>query len=192
MRRLILLVTLFVVLLGAGYWLFVQDQKPKSCAVKRIPCQQDVVCFERTYRMAELQRVIDLLKSRRYTVVSRAQKSEYMASRLFEYVNKEQVDAMVAAAIESQVPKQPVEGTDDTLVVDYLIYENDKLHPGKKTPKSKLYEGYLAFSFKLAGKTVYKFQIDFMDEKGADIPERVKCAIASLLSLETESNKKKL
>lgn len=189
MRRLIGFLVLFLLLLGGGYWLFMEEQKPKSASSKRIPCQQDVVCFERTYRMSELQKVIDLLHARRYRLASRIQKSEYMESRLFEYVNKEQVDGMVAAAIEARVPKSSGVEPDETLVIDYLIYENDKLHPGKKTDKSKVYEGYLAFSFKLEGKTVYKFQIDFMDAKGADIPERVACAIDSLLSLDSGGKK---
>lgn len=190
MRRLISFLILFLLVLGAGFWLFMQEQKPKSASSKRIPCQQDVVCFERTYRISELQKVIDLLTARRYTLTSRIQKSEYMESRLFEYVKKEQVDGIVAAAIEAQVPKSSGREPGEDLVIDYLIYENDKLHPGKKTDKSKHYEGYLAFSFKLEGKTVYKFQIDFMDEKGADIPKRVACAIDSLLSLDPKRGKK--
>lgn len=191
MKRLAGLLALFVLLLGMGYWLFLKESKPKSAAVKRIPCQSEVVCFERTYRMGELQKVIDLLKARRYTLVSRIQKSEYMPSRLFGFISKEQVDAMVATAIETRVPKLDAGTTEGNLVIDYLIYENDKLHPGKKTEKSKWYEGYLAFSFKLEGATVYKFQIDFMDEQGADIPERVACAVASLLSLDVSADNKK-
>jgi hypothetical protein len=183
MKRLISLLILFALLLGTGFWFFYQEQKPKSCAIKRLPCQQQVVCFERTYHMENLQKAIDLLKARRYTLVSHIQKAEYMESALFGHVDKAAVDAMVTAAIDAQVPHGDTP-SGETLLIDYLIYENDKLHPGKKTDKSKLYEGYLAFSFKLDGKTVYKFQIDFMDEKGADIPDRVACAVRSLLSLD--------
>ena len=191
MKRLAGLLALFALLLGVGYWFFLKESAPKSAAVKRIPCQREVVCFERTYRISELQKVIDLLKAHRYTLASRVQKSEYMPSRLFAFISKEQVDGMVNAAIGSQVPRVDENTTEGSLLIDYLIYENDKLHPGKKTEKSKWYEGYLAFSFKLEGATVYKFQIDFMDEKGADIPERVACAITSLLSLETNKDNKK-
>lgn len=176
----------FILLLGVGYGLFLQQQKPKSAASTRIPCQKEAVCFERTYRIENLKTVLALLKARRYAVNSRIKKSEYMVSELFEHVDKAEVDRMVAQTIETRVPKaeapEPAEG--HKLLIDYLIYENDKFDPGKKTDKSKLYEGYLVFDFKLDGKTAYKLQIDFMDKKGADIPERIACTIRSILSLD--------
>jgi len=191
MKRFYWIAAAFILLLGAGYGLFVQQQKPKSGASKRIPCQKEAVCFERTYHIGNLKTVVALLEARRYTLNSRIKKSEYMPSRLFEHVDKAQVDRMVREAIETQVSKAEAseEVLGHELTIDYMIYENDKLDPGKKTDKSKLYEGYLVFDFKLDGKTAYKFQIDFMDKNGADIPKRVACAIRSLISLDVAGGK---
>ena len=64
-----------------------------------------------------------------------------------------------------------------------LIIYDDPNDPNKKTEKSKLYAGYLVFSFKLKNTLIYKIQIDFIDKKGADISKVLDCAIKSLNSL---------
>ena len=104
----------------------------------------------------------------------------YMKTELENYVNLKEIDAMIM----EQVSLNNVENnSDEKLLIDYFIYENDKADPGKKTEKSKLYAGYLRLYFILEGKKVYHIQIDFMDLKGKDIKEKIACVSKSLFSL---------
>jgi len=104
-----------------------------------------------------------------------------MKSRLFEYVNLEDVDTMVTETITAKQHLKNISG--EKLHITYYIYENDKKDPGKKTPKSKLYAGYLHFTFEMNGTKVYINQSDFMDLQGQDISKSVQCVIDSFLSV---------
>ena len=68
-----------------------------------------------------------------------------------------------------------------------MVYENDKKDPGKKTPKSKKYAGYLTATFKIDNKKVYKIQTDFMSLQGEDIPQRISCIVKSVMTLGKEN-----
>ena len=174
-----------LVAIAIGIGIYGELNKGSAKAV-RLPCQNAVTTFEARYGdPAALQEALALLERRAYRVVSSFQKSQYMESRLFEYVDMERTTQQIIAALEAQLPPAPADAAANgrALVIDYLIYENDKKDPRKKTKKSKLYEGYLLFALKLDGKTLYKFQIDFMGPEGSDIPERIACAVRSITTL---------
>ena len=154
----------------------------KSAKATRLKCQKEVVTFERIYDKSKIKLMQDLVKSGNFNIKSTIQKSSYMPTKLFQYVKQDEVDKIVLSELNSYKQKDTATN-DKKLQIDYLIYENDKDNPGKKTKKSKLYAGYLLFDFKIDGKIIYKSQSDFMDMKGKDIPKRVKCIIKSLMTL---------
>jgi hypothetical protein len=103
-----------------------------------------------------------------------------MKSQLFEYVDIKKVDQDVKDAIATYQTAHI--GNSEPVTIKYLIYENDKNDPGKKTQKSKLYAGYMKFDVVYKKKRVYAVQIDFMDMEGKDISQRVSCAIKSIMT----------
>jgi hypothetical protein len=174
-----------LVVIAIGYGIYGELNKG-SAKSSRLPCHKATTTFEHRYGdSAALQEALVLLEQRAYTIVASVQKSHYMESRLFDAVDVEQTTQQVKAALEAQLPPAPAEAApaEKKVVIDYLIYENDKKDPRKKTKKSKLYEGYLLFALKLDGKTLYKFQVDFMGPKGGDIRERIECAVRSIITL---------
>lgn len=157
-----------------------ENTAKSSAKSARLACHKQGTVFERVYDQALMKEAQNALKTGNYKLLSRAKKAQYMESRLFGYVDMKAVDQMVNeniatyrdAEVQSTIP----------VVVDYFVYENDKGDPGKKTPKSKLYAGYLHFKVTVEGERVYVIQIDFMDLKGKDIPGKVECAIRSLMT----------
>lgn len=148
---------------------------------ERLACHKKSVVFEKVYDETLLKQAKDTLYSGKYELTSSVQKSVHMKTRMFEYVDLKDVDKLVNDAIADY--KTKVSKSDDKVVLDYYIYENDKADPGKKTAKSKLYAGYLHFTLTYNGKRVYAVQVDFMDLKGKDIHKSVACAIKSIVTL---------
>lgn len=146
----------------------------------RLECHKKSTVFERVYDQALMKEAQRALKRGNYELLSRAKKAQYMESRLFEYVDMKAMDQMVNEKIATYKDSEAKSST--PVVIDYFVYENDKGDPGKKTPKSKLYAGYLHFKMTVEGERVYVIQIDFMDLKGKDIPEKVECAIRSIMT----------
>lgn len=175
------------VALFIAYGVYGQMTKPPM-KPQRIPCQKEVTCFERLYGTPEaLSRVVDLLARRHYGIETTTQPSVYMKPRLFDTLDPAEAEAEARRAIERLIPRKAASaGAKAPLRVKFLIYENDKKDPGKKSKKAFLYEGYVVFSFLLEGKTVYKVQVDFMEPEGRDVNRRIDCAVRSLVSLEKE------
>jgi hypothetical protein len=138
----------------------------------RLECQTEVIFFENG--KGDVEPVKRLLKERKYSLTSSIQKSVYMESKLFEIVSLQEVDQMVV----EKLGKSSGDGVD----IVYFIYENDKLHPGKKGRKSKLYSGYLNFDFQIDGDSIYQSQIDFMELDGSDIEKRLECLLESFFT----------
>ena len=168
----------FLYFIGSDVYHQMTKKGPNST---RIACQEECKVFEKVYDKELVQKTKTALLSGEYELSSRIKKAKFMKSRLFEYVHIEDVDQNV----REDIAKRRRSGThsDEKLQIDYYIYENDKDDPGKKTKKSKLYAGYLYFTFMLNAKKVYVVQIDFMDMQGSDIKKRVDCAIESFLTL---------
>ncbi|RLA69117.1 MAG: hypothetical protein DRG24_08995 [Epsilonproteobacteria bacterium] len=154
----------------------------KGAKSARLPCHNKAVVFERLYAPELLASSKEALLSGHYVLSSSVKKATFMKSKLFEYVNLKEVDTMVTEAIATKQHLKNV--SDEKLYITYYIYENDKKDPGKKTPKSKLYAGYLHFTFEMNGKKIYINQSDFMDLQGKDISKSVQCVIESFLTLD--------
>jgi len=154
------------------------NKKPISAKAKRLPCQKITTSFEKAFDKDGIKKGQLQLEAGNFKFTSYVEKSIYMKSRLFKYVKLSQMDAVTLK--ELQKYKINDIQTQDKLRVLYYIYENDKSNPGKKTKKSKIYEGYVVFKFfNINNKLIYQAQIDFMNNKGSDIPQKIKCAIKS-------------
>jgi hypothetical protein len=147
--------------------------------VTKIPCQMEVVVFERLYEKSLLKELQNALRKGDYTLEVEIRKSRYMKTRLFKYVDKKELQNSIEHTFKKY--KKELHVDVPSLHVNVLVYENDKLDPGKKTPKSKLYTGYLVFSFYNKNTLVYKVQIDFMQPHGEDIPKRIECGVESFM-----------
>jgi hypothetical protein len=173
------LTLLFIVLIG----LFVfQKSAHKGPNSQRIACHKKSIVFEKVYNQSLLQKVQNAIHTGAYNLSSSIEEAKYMPTHMFTHVKLEEVDNLVHHALKKYKTLSSV--VEDKVDIDYYIYENDKADPGKKTAKSKLYAGYLHFTFVYQGKKVYALQIDFMDMEGKDIPQRVDCAIISIMTAE--------
>jgi hypothetical protein len=168
-----------------GESIYKEATKSSSSRLKRIACHSEVVCFERLYGTPdEISTAKALLQAHRFRLNASVERSVHMKSRLFEVVKPADVEVLVDKAFKAGfTPAAAMPNDVEPLTIDYYIYENDKLDPGKKTPKSKLYTGYLVFNLIHNGKKLYKFQIDFMDPDGKDIEQRIRCAVESIRTL---------
>jgi len=168
---------LAALLLFLGYGVYSQlSTKP---APKRLACHEKTTTFERTYGTPQaIKTAQHLLREGAYSIAIKTQPSVYMPSQLFTWVKAPVLTQAFVSAIGTAPSVQPAR-----VGIDCLIYENDKEDPGKKSPKSKRYAGYVVASLLLDNTLLYKIQIDFMDPKGNDIAERVACAVASIMSL---------
>ena len=163
------------VILFTGYLTF---QPKSSPTATRLECQKKQVVFERTYYTTGLQELLnEVAQTKSGLVTMKGQKSQYMSSRLFEKIDLEVLHQYFITEFGIDNFISP------NVKIDILVYENDKLDPGKKTPKAKMYAGYLVFDFKYKDTLVYKVQIDFMKNDGSDIKEKIDCAIESIKTL---------
>ena len=147
----------------------------------RVPCQMETSTFERISNKQLINEAINLLKTNNYKIISRIELSEYMESKILNYISKEKADELLVKTIDKYLGEE--KDSVKKLIIDYYIYENDKEDKGKKSEKAKLYAGYLVFTFKLDGKQIYKIQIDYMNMDTSDIPKRMDCVIKSFLTI---------
>ncbi|MEA3418900.1 MAG: hypothetical protein U9Q90_05820 [Campylobacterota bacterium] len=173
-----ILVIVFLYFVGNDIY---QQTTKKGARSTRLACQKERKVFEKVYEKDLLEKAKSALMSGNYELDSSIKKAKFMKSTLFDYVHIEEVDRNVREAIAKQ--KQPDIHSDEKVQIEYYIYENDKDDPGKKTKKSKLFAGYLRFSFMLNAKKIYMIQIDFMDLQGRDIQKSVDCAIESFITI---------
>ncbi len=173
--------TILVLMIAFVVGIFLFQQSVHTGAnSQRIECHKTYTVFERIYNDTLLKNVKDALYAGEYELNSSIKKAKFMPTRLFNYVHLSDVDQLVKDAISAY--KKSTQKTDDKVTIDYYIYENDKADPGKKTQKSKLYAGYLRFTFTYQGIKVYAVQVDFMDPQGRDIDKSVQCAIESVVT----------
>jgi hypothetical protein len=157
-----------------------QQLNPKKAKSSRLQCHENVTVFERIYHKDLVQKVQNAVKAGNITVNTRIEKSQYMTTQLFEHISQEQIEQKILTHFAS---KKTMPSSDDNVVIDILIYENDKKDPKKKNADAKKYAGYLTFEYKIDAKVVYRFQIDFMDMQARDIDDRIDCAVQSVMSI---------
>jgi hypothetical protein len=163
--------------------------KPKSAKSTRLICHKEAITFERVLKPNLVTNLLQTLKSNKYKISIRADKAIYMPSVMFEYVDVNKISKDIRKNIQEYKLKNIIAKKSDDVLLNILVYENDKLDPGKKTQKSKLYAGYIEISAKVGKVYVYKVQIDFMNLKGKDIPKRVSCLTKSIMTLNTIKSK---
>jgi len=72
----------------------------------------------------------DAIKSGNFQLKSKFKLSEHMLTQLAKHIRLSSVDEMIQKQVDSHA--DATHSTDDTLIIDYFIYENDKEDPGKK------------------------------------------------------------
>lgn len=174
MIKKVLLWSVAAFILGA-FAMGLYEQASATCKASRVPCQNNTTTFERIYKKELIASVQKALRQGNSELHMRFQEASYMEPILFERVTQESI---------SKLFKDTFEFSDSGDVsVDVLVYENDKKDPGKKSKKAFLYAGYFAVGFSYKDELVYKVQVDFMDDYGADMKERIECVKASVMSL---------
>jgi len=177
--------TVFIIIF-IGYFIgnsiFVEMTKDKTPGkAKRLACQKKVTTFERSFSNADIKHVQSLIEHGSIDFSSHVEKAVYSKSKLFDYISLAQVDTFFTKKLRSYVKYNEINSSD--YKISYYIYENDKKNPGKKSAKSKLYAGYVVLEVKkLHNKSIYKVQIDFMDDKGSDIQSTIDCSIKSFMT----------
>ena len=176
------IIVFVVVFIGyfVGESIYTQMNKDKTSGkAKRLECQKLVTTFERGFANEDIKKAQVQLESGDVKFTSTIEKSIYAKSELFNYVKLKKTDMIFSQELEKYILNEKI-STNIPLKIIYNIYENDVKDPGKKTKKSKEYAGYIVLQVKNENnKTIYKVQIDFMDKKGADIAQSIKCSIKS-------------
>ncbi|MFA7084489.1 MAG: hypothetical protein WC141_08150 [Arcobacteraceae bacterium] len=165
------------------YGLFTEMSKKKK--PKRIACQEKTITFEKINSSASIKEGIELLKQKAYTLQGKIDYSVHMRSHLVNILSSEDVDLMIKKEIENYLNASNDNSIqhDKNLNINYTVYENDKEDKNKKNKDAKLYAGHIIFEFKLDNILLYKIQTDYMNLDVKDLPDRIKCAFDSFVSL---------
>lgn len=169
---------IFATLLAFVVYATIEKINQKPLSSKRLVCHKSAATFEKIADSANIKKLQAGLKSGDFTLKVIPLPSKYMPTKLFSKLNTEDIEKEFISLFKSKKTD-----ANSNVSVKIFVYENDKLDPKKKTKKSKLYEGYLLFHFFIDKKPIYKVQLDFYEENGKDIPQLLKCAKESVLSL---------
>ena len=176
-------VIVFVLIFVIASSIYKHNKKSDSYKkTQRLDCHKSVTSFERIYDKEKIEELQKKLVSENFVLLSSVQNAVYSKSKLFEYVKLTDMDKITMDMLNNYIiNKKP---SDNKMKISYYIYENDIKDPGKKTEKSKLYAGYVVFRFSNEkDELVYQIQVDFMDKKGLDLPQSIKCAIKSFMTI---------
>ncbi len=186
MKRYIIAFFIFVIIGFVGNSIYTQMTKDTTPGkAKRLECHQQTTVFERGYGIKEIVEAQKLLHSGNYKISFSIDKSIYMKSSLFDFVDMEKLNKEFSFFLFQKIESQ--KQAKEILKVEYIVYENDKEDPKKKSDKSKLFRGYVVMKFiNQNNKVVYQVQIDFKDEQGKDIPKTLECAVESFLTYKEE------
>jgi hypothetical protein len=185
--RLIIIIVFVLLFVNEIYKQIIKKQQ--NAKSSRLICQTKTVTFEKVLKQNLIKKLQQTLKSGDYQIKIWADKSRYMKSVLFDYINIENIKKDFKAKI-SNFKTTIVPSKSADIFVDIMIYENDKKDPGKKTARSKLYVGYIEVAFIVDKQIVYKIQTDFINSRGKDIPQRITCIVNSVMTLNNKLIKK--
>ncbi len=171
-----ILIILGIVVFGLVASSIYQQVTKKSAKAQRLECHKNVTVFERVYIQEELPNIKKLLQDGEFVLKMKAERSKYMESKLFDYVDVTEIENYIKSSFGQK-------NENETLKINVLLYENDKQDPGKKNDEARKYAGYLVFDVYLDKSLVYKIQIDFMDMQGFDIKTKIDCIRQSILSI---------
>jgi len=186
MKKYIITFFIFLIIILLGNSIYTQMTKDKVPGkVVRLECHEKTTVFERGYGTGDVIKAQNLLLSGNYKISSGIDKSIYMKSSLFDFVDMEKLNKEFSFFLLQKVKNQ--KQAKEILQVEYKVYENDKKDPKKKSDKSKLFRGYVVMKFiNQNNKVVYQVQIDFKDAQGKDIPKTLECAVESFLTYKEE------
>lgn len=171
----IVLGLLVIYFIGEGIY----TKMTSKAKLSALLCHKEVVVFEKIYEAELFQNALKAIQAGAFESSISAEKATYSPSTLFTYVNLEETKSRVNDALAGYVKeKKSITPKADIAI---LVYENDMKHPGKKTKESKLYRGYLVLNVMMEDALVYKVQIDFMDFEAKDLPQRIECAVETLM-----------
>lgn len=153
-----------------------QQMNKKVAKSSRIDCHKSVTVFERVYNKEALKTVQKSIEDGVFEVSFKTEASKYMQSQLFNHIDTDEIKKYINDTFGFKSSSNEVK-------INVLLYENDKLDPGKKNDEAKVYAGYLMFDFYLGNVMIYKIQIDFMDMQGKDINKTIDCIKQSVLSI---------
>lgn len=172
---------LIIILISGGLYAALNNATKASSTQKRLACQKTTITFERIYNQTKLKEAINLLGTNNYKTQIQIDYSKYMKSKLIDILDEKQAINKLQTALKLYIKEQ--KQTEDKLLIDFYIYENDKKDKRKKGDKCKLYAGYVMLEFKYKGELIYKIQTDYMQTDISDMNERLTCAIKSFVSL---------
>lgn len=155
----------------------VYQEANKSCKSKRIACHEKVTVFEQIYNKDKINLLKSKINKGDMSLSFSIEEAKYSPSQLFIHIKPNTIQAQI-----KDIFNLKSENSNSRLEV--LVYENDKLDPGKKNDDAKKYAGYIVYDFYLENEKIYKIQIDFMDLKTQDINQNIECANKSLNSLQ--------
>ena len=96
LKKMVLIVLGVTALFFIGSGIYDQaNKKPRSAKAKRLPCQKKSITFEKTYIKPAIQKIQESLENGAYTVNIRKEEAVYMETRLFEYVDTNNVKTMI-------------------------------------------------------------------------------------------------
>ena len=149
----------------------------KTARTSRIECQTKSITFEKVYNSSKISEIKQKLSTGNFIIDYSIIKSKYMVSQINNYIKIDILQNLVRNITgESKKSTLPMK-------IDFRLYENDKDDPKKKSPKSKLFMGYIRVAFDINNTTIYLIQSDFKDSMGKDIKNRIECIFNSLKSL---------
>ncbi len=179
-----------IVIMAAVMSLYVRfldeiNQSDVQKAVKNsgLACQKEVVCFDKVFDANKLKAAISLYKKGNYTLQGEFEYAQYMQTILKDKIDPQKINDYFTKAINI-IPNPKMQ---KIVNIEYEVIENDKLHPNKKSSKSKhckLYAGFLLTSFKVNGKNLFRMQIDFNHYDEKEIQQRIDCTLKAFLSHE--------
>jgi len=177
--RYIKIAVALLLLFFLGLSVFEQITKTGAKA-SRLSCHTKSTVFEKVHKPSLLKELQNALRSTQTEISVEALKAVYMPSKLFEYIELEDVRQRTKVEFERFIHSST---TQRQAKISIVVYENDKLDPGKKNEEAKRYAGYLIYRYYLGSELVYQIQVDFMDPQASDLGEKIACAVESVMSL---------
>ena len=175
--------TLIFIIGFVFYGVFSQIKKTSSFKSKRISCQEKTTTFENINMQQPIKKAIAILESGSYKIDGYIDYSKFMNSNIKGKVSSNDIKNRIEQIAKKYTTKTNSNINDKYIEIDFYIYENDKEDSRKKGDSCKLYAGYIVLDFRLDKKSVYKIQIDYMQEDTSDLDERVDCAFKSFTTL---------
>lgn len=176
------LVIVIILLLGfLFYGVFTQIDKSSSKNLKRVPCQNKTITFEKINTESNIKETIRLIENSSYEIDGYIDYSKFMKSNLENKMSNSDIKNRINKILNTY--KKTDEKLTEKVDIKFYIYENDREDKRKKGDSCKIYAGYIVLEFIFNNTQVYKIQTDYMNDDTSDLDERINCAIKSLILL---------